>query len=157
MLSYPTFCLLNSHFLDSHLLGFYISSTVHLFTIERPQTQWTKERLPELLTTVKIPCEDGFIQIKSVDSIDGDATINVRKGKRIVTYELKLKASWKGQFGPKDDEKTASGKIEMPYICEDVDDLKYESLLSYIFLKLFSQYILSDFSSCHHRFFKRSL
>ena len=98
------------------------------FILERPQTQWTKERLPELLKEVSIPVEDGSIHITSVPTLDGDATINVRKGKRIITYELKLTAHWKGSYGKDADAKKASGKIVMPYICEDVDDFLYESL-----------------------------
>ena len=75
-----------------------------------------------------IPVEDGTIHITSVPTIDGDATINIRKGKRIVTYELKLTAHWRGHYGKDADEKKATGKILMPYICEDVDDHLYESL-----------------------------
>lgn len=80
---------------------------------------------------MSIPVEDGTVKIDKVDSIDGDCTINVRKGKRIITYELKIKCSWSGVYGPESDKKRGSGKIEMPYVCEDVDDHLYESLKSY--------------------------
>ncbi|KAH7821925.1 putative Activator of Hsp90 ATPase, N-terminal [Monocercomonoides exilis] len=93
---------------------------------ERPQTTWSKERIPELLKEVIIPFEDGSITIESVDTVDGDAQINVRKGKRIVTYEMKVKGSWKGTCGTGTGKVTKTGKFDMPYVCEDVDDHKFQ-------------------------------
>ncbi|KAA6387374.1 MAG: hypothetical protein EZS28_017099 [Streblomastix strix] len=92
---------------------------------ERPQTQWAKERIPELLAELEFPFEDGSIKVPKVDKIEGDAVINVRKGKRILVFELNISASWEGKVGQILDRKTGSGKISLPYVCEDVDDRNF--------------------------------
>lgn len=42
--------------------------------------------------------EDGFCQITDVGKIEGEASINNRKGKLIFFYEWTIKASWTGMF-----------------------------------------------------------
>ncbi|KAK2964429.1 putative Activator of Hsp90 ATPase, N-terminal [Blattamonas nauphoetae] len=93
---------------------------------ERPQTLWSKTRIPELFREIAFPLEGGTLTIPEVDSIEGDAVINIRKGKRIISYELKITSKWSGQIGEGDSAKKETGKIEMPYVCEDVDDMNFE-------------------------------
>lgn len=55
--------------------------------------------IPELLAELEFPFEDGSIKVPKVDKIEGDAVINVRKGKRILVFELNISASWEGKVG----------------------------------------------------------
>lgn len=66
-----------------------------------------------------------YIRIKKVEKLEGEAYVNVRKGKIIPGYELNLVVSWEGEA--KDSEgKTlliADGSIDLPYISiENADE-----------------------------------
>jgi activator of HSP90 ATPase len=60
-----------------------------------------------------------------VDKIDGEAAINVRKGKRLLYYDMKIEGSWEGKTA---DGKTGRGKVNFPNVSEDVDDRLFEGL-----------------------------
>lgn len=78
---------LNSHFINA----------LHCRT-ERDVSAWSQEVLNELLLRVRLENEDGFCQITDVSKIEGEASINNRKGKLIFFYEWTIKASWTGMF-----------------------------------------------------------
>ncbi|KAG2272208.1 hypothetical protein Bca52824_066763 [Brassica carinata] len=65
-----------------------------------------------------------FIKIKKVEKLEGEAYVNVRKGKIIPGYELSVSLSWEGEA--KDSEgKTiskAEGSVDMPYISDENAD-----------------------------------
>lgn len=66
-----------------------------------------------------------YIRIKKVEKLEGEAYVNVRKGKIIPGYELNLVVSWEGEA--KDSEgKTlliTDGSIDLPYISiENADE-----------------------------------
>ncbi|KAJ0263866.1 hypothetical protein HA466_0023160 [Hirschfeldia incana] len=65
-----------------------------------------------------------FIKIKKVEKLEGEAYVNVRKGKIIPGYELNVSLSWEGEA--KDSEgKTilkAEGAVDMPYISDENAD-----------------------------------
>ncbi|KAM9435782.1 activator of 90 kDa heat shock protein ATPase homolog 1a [Clarias gariepinus] len=63
---------------------------------ERDVTPWSQDILNELLLRVRVENEDGFCQITDVSEIEGEASINNRKGKLIFFYEWTIKASWTG-------------------------------------------------------------
>lgn len=46
---------------------------------------WVKQRLPEILTGLEAPAfEGGSAHVTRVDSVEGDAVINIRKQKKMV-------------------------------------------------------------------------
>ncbi|XP_060771743.1 activator of 90 kDa heat shock protein ATPase homolog 1a [Neoarius graeffei] len=63
---------------------------------ERDVTSWSQEVLNEFLLRVRVENEDGFCQITDISKIEGEASINNRKGKLIFFYEWTIKASWTG-------------------------------------------------------------
>ncbi|XP_062857506.1 activator of 90 kDa heat shock protein ATPase homolog 1a [Trichomycterus rosablanca] len=63
---------------------------------ERDVSSWSQDILNELLLRVEVQNEDGVCQITDVSSIEGEASINNRKGKLIFFYEWTIKASWTG-------------------------------------------------------------
>uniref|UniRef100_A0A3Q3X5E1 Activator of Hsp90 ATPase AHSA1-like N-terminal domain-containing protein n=1 Tax=Mola mola TaxID=94237 RepID=A0A3Q3X5E1_MOLML len=46
---------------------------------------------------VRVEGPEGFCQLTDVSKLDGEASINNRKGKLIFFYEWQLRASWLGQ------------------------------------------------------------
>ena len=59
----------------------------------------------------------GYCEITEVDSIEGEAVANNRKGKLIFFYEWVLKLKWKGRLNGNSDE--AEGNIEIPNLSEE--------------------------------------
>jgi activator of HSP90 ATPase len=63
--------------------------------------------------------------VTKVDKIDGEAAINIRKGKRLLYYDMKIEASWEGKSA---DGKTGQGKLNFPNVAEDVEDRQFDGL-----------------------------
>lgn len=65
---------------------------------ERDATGWSTEKLKELLMSVRVDGDQGSCEITAVDTLDGEASINNRKGKLIFFYEWNIKATWTGEL-----------------------------------------------------------
>lgn len=63
---------------------------------ERDVSGWSSERLRQLLQAVRVEGPQGCCQLTEVSKLDGEASINNRKGKLIFFYEWHLKAGWLG-------------------------------------------------------------
>lgn len=58
---------------------------------------WSSQRLRQLLQDVRVEGPQGCCQLTDVSKLDGEASINNRKGKLIFFYEWQLKAGWLGE------------------------------------------------------------
>ncbi|XP_048047623.1 activator of 90 kDa heat shock protein ATPase homolog 1b isoform X1 [Megalobrama amblycephala] len=89
---------------------------------ERDATNWSSEKLKELLMGLCVESEEGKCEVTEVSKVEGEASINNRKGKLIFFYEWNLKAAWTGtsKSGIK-----YKGNIEVPNLSDenDMDDL----------------------------------
>ncbi|XP_035534291.1 activator of 90 kDa heat shock protein ATPase homolog 1-like [Morone saxatilis] len=63
---------------------------------ERDVSGWSSERLRQLLLAVQVKGPEGVCQLTDVSKLDGEASINNRKGKLIFFYEWQLRANWLG-------------------------------------------------------------
>ncbi|XP_034436592.1 activator of 90 kDa heat shock protein ATPase homolog 1-like [Hippoglossus hippoglossus] len=63
---------------------------------ERDVSGWSSQRLRQLLLGVRVQGSEGVCQLTNIDKLDGEASINNRKGKLIFFYEWQLRASWLG-------------------------------------------------------------
>ncbi|KAM9338915.1 activator of 90 kDa heat shock protein ATPase homolog 1-like isoform 2-T2 [Symphorus nematophorus] len=63
---------------------------------ERDVSSWSSERLRQLLLSVRVEGTAGVCQLTDVSKVDGEASINNRKGKLIFFYEWQLRAGWLG-------------------------------------------------------------
>lgn len=88
--------------------------------------EWSKNLLTKLLADKPILKGEGnlFIKTKTLEKVEGEAYVNVRKGKIIPGYEISLNLTWQGEA--KDSEgKTilvADGVVEIPYISDENAD-----------------------------------
>lgn len=64
---------------------------------ERDATNWSSEKLKDLLVGLQVENDDGKCEITELSKVEGEASINNRKGKLIFFYEWNLKAKWKGE------------------------------------------------------------
>ncbi|XP_061602807.1 activator of 90 kDa heat shock protein ATPase homolog 1-like [Cololabis saira] len=63
---------------------------------ERDVSSWSSDRLRQLLLEVRVEGPEGACQVTDITKLDGEASINNRKGKLFFFYEWVLKASWLG-------------------------------------------------------------
>lgn len=89
---------------------------------ERDATNWSSEKLKELLVGLNVENNEGKCEITEVSQLEGEASINNRKGKLIFFYEWNLKAEWKGTSNSGIKYK---GNVEVPNLSDenDMDDL----------------------------------
>ncbi|KAG5265454.1 hypothetical protein AALO_G00242660 [Alosa alosa] len=96
---------------------------------ERNATNWSSDKLKELLQGVRVENEHGSCEVTEVSKVEGESSINNRKGKLIFFYEWNLKAKWKGitTSGIK-----CKGHIEVPNLSDenDMEDLDISVTLS---------------------------
>ncbi|KAK1427140.1 hypothetical protein QVD17_15823 [Tagetes erecta] len=88
--------------------------------------EWSKNLLIKLLENQTILAGEGnlFIKTKKVEKVEGEAYVNVRKGKIIPGYELNVNISWEGEAKDADGKSLliADGVVEIPYISDENAD-----------------------------------
>jgi len=89
---------------------------------ERDATNWSSDKLKSLLIGLSVENEEGTCEVTEVNKVEGEASINNRKGKLIFFYEWNLQAVWTGisKAGVK-----STGNIDIPNLSDenDMDDL----------------------------------
>ncbi|KAJ8646911.1 hypothetical protein MRB53_008659 [Persea americana] len=89
--------------------------------------QWSRNLLSNLLQDLTILSGEGglFIKTTKLDRLEGEAYVNVRKGKIIPGYEISLSLSWEGEARDPADGQTlvkSTGSVEIPYIADENAD-----------------------------------
>ncbi|CAL8283130.1 unnamed protein product [Lota lota] len=89
---------------------------------ERDATNWSSDKLKSLLLGVSVENEEGACEVTEVGKVEGEASINNRKGKLIFFYEWTLKATWTGTSKSGIQYK---GSIDVPNLSDenDMEDL----------------------------------
>eukprot|EP00252_Welwitschia_mirabilis_P027031 TRINITY_DN9104_c0_g1_i2.p1 TRINITY_DN9104_c0_g1~~TRINITY_DN9104_c0_g1_i2.p1 ORF type:complete len:335 (-),score=28.47 TRINITY_DN9104_c0_g1_i2:518-1432(-) len=96
---------------------------------EKDCLEWSRKRFQSLLSDlVLVDSDDLHIKTTSVDKVEGDAYVNIRKGKIIPGYDLSVSVSWSGRVGG--DSEAVSGTILFPYIADENADQDPEIRLS---------------------------
>lgn len=83
---------------------------------ERDATAWSTDKLKHLFMAVRVEGEEGTCEVTEVSKLDGEASINNRKGKLIFFYEWDVKLNWTGisQAGVK-----YKGYVEIPNLSDE--------------------------------------
>ncbi|XP_015413492.1 PREDICTED: activator of 90 kDa heat shock protein ATPase homolog 1 [Myotis davidii] len=63
---------------------------------ERDASNWSTDKLKTLFLAVRVQNEEGKCEVTEVNKLDGEASINNRKGKLIFFYEWSIKLNWTG-------------------------------------------------------------
>jgi activator of HSP90 ATPase len=67
------------------------------YRTERDVTGWSTDKLKELLLGLRVEGPEGSCEVTDIPNLDGEASINNRKGKLIYFYEWNVKATWTGE------------------------------------------------------------
>ncbi|KAM3339392.1 activator of 90 kDa heat shock protein ATPase isoform X1 [Capsicum galapagoense] len=90
--------------------------------------EWSRSFLTNLLADKIVIDGEGNIKIrtKKLEKLEGEAYVNIRKGKIIPGYELNLVLSWEGEVKGDEDAGTSvmkvEGNVEFPYIADENAD-----------------------------------
>ncbi|KNA18076.1 hypothetical protein SOVF_074170 [Spinacia oleracea] len=96
---------------------------------------WSKDKLSDSLSSLTVLSGEGnlFLKINKLDKLEGEAYVNIRKGKIIPGYELSMTLSWEGEV--KDESGNSilksNGKVEIPYLSDENADEDPEVRVSF--------------------------
>ena len=94
---------------------------------EKPLFKWTTDRIKELFAALKFASTDFTILLKTVTPT-GDANLNIRKGKKICTFDMKVDIEWATLHQKEAAE--SSGTICLSEIATDNDISKCKFVLN---------------------------
>ncbi|XP_004249183.1 uncharacterized protein [Solanum lycopersicum] len=87
---------------------------------------WSRNFLTNLLANKTLVDGEGNLKIrtKKIEKLEGEAYVNIRKGKIIPGYELNLVVSWEGEVKEADGSSVMKieGNVEFPYIADENAD-----------------------------------
>ncbi|XP_057450575.1 uncharacterized protein LOC130742487 [Lotus japonicus] len=88
--------------------------------------EWSRTFFTNLLSGLTILNGEGnlFIRTTSLRTLDGEAYVNIRKGKIIPGYEISVTVSWEGEAKDSDGKSLlkVTGGVEIPYISDENAD-----------------------------------
>jgi len=95
---------------------------------EKSVTKWADDTLKEVVSTFKTKIADAHIKITEVKEFKGEASVSIRKGKKIVQFDYSMKLCWEALLLDKDDVLTAklTGMYELPEVSNDEEYDKWE-------------------------------
>ncbi|XP_068110572.1 activator of 90 kDa heat shock protein ATPase homolog 1 [Hyperolius riggenbachi] len=94
---------------------------------ERDASGWSNDKLKELFLAVRVTGEEGSCEVTEVNKLDGEASINNRKGKLIFFYEWDVKLNWTGETSAGVKYK---GHVEIPNLSDENDPSEVEIRVS---------------------------
>ncbi|KAG8087443.1 hypothetical protein GUJ93_ZPchr0010g10414 [Zizania palustris] len=91
---------------------------------ERDCLEWSRARLSSLLAGLAVLSGEGGLSLRTttLDKLDGEAYVNIRKGKVIPGYELSLTLSWEAEATSESGVAKVSGAAEVPYLADENAD-----------------------------------
>lgn len=85
--------------------------------------EWSRNQLTRSLSYLPILTGEGglFIKTKKVEKVEGEAYVNIRKGKIIPGYELTVSITWEGEVMDESGNSIlkSEGSVEIPYIADE--------------------------------------
>ncbi|GJP32591.1 hypothetical protein CLOM_g17208 [Closterium sp. NIES-68] len=94
---------------------------------EKDCMEWSRRRLGELIGGLTVLEGEGgcWIRTGAIEKVDGEAYVNIRKGKIIPGYELHVRLGWEGEVKDSADAQpvaSVKGFVELPYIADENHD-----------------------------------
>ena len=98
--SLPASCSLGCSCIEQAVYPSFGCWSIALFLFcrtERDASNWSTDKLKTLFLAVRVQNEEGKCEVTEVSKLDGEASINNRKGKLIFFYEWSIKLNWTGK------------------------------------------------------------
>lgn len=85
----------------------------------RKYDKWAAEAITRLLNAVDVSSDAHRARIVDVASCKAEASVNIRKGKKITVFELSFKANWEGSAIAGPASESCGGEIEVVDVMQD--------------------------------------
>ncbi|UJR33224.1 hypothetical protein I4U23_020679 [Adineta vaga] len=86
---------------------------------EKNATQWSKDKLNELLIGLKVEDEQFICEVKELKKCDGEASANNRKAKLVFLYEWHIEGKWEGSVRTGENRTKFEGGFEVPNLSDE--------------------------------------
>lgn len=86
---------------------------------EKNATQWSKDKLNELLVGLQVENDDLVCEIKELKKCEGEASANNRKAKLVFLYEWHIEGKWEGSVRTGDNRTKYEGSFEIPNLSDE--------------------------------------
>ncbi|CDW91228.1 activator of hsp90 [Stylonychia lemnae] len=99
-------------------------NTGSYFWEEKSVGKWADERIKEVIGGFAYNFSGGVIKITSVEKIKGEASVSIRKGKKIVSYDYNAVLKWElsAKDGEGNEVANLKGQYELPEVSNDIAD-----------------------------------
>ena len=99
-------------------------NTGSYFWEEKSVVKWAEERIKEVLGGFNYPFPGGELTVTAVDKLKGEASVSIRKGKKIVAYDYNALLKWQCTLRDGEGAEVASikGTYELPEVSSDMED-----------------------------------
>ena len=85
----------------------------------RKYDKWATEAITRLLKEVDVASATNRARIIEVASCKAEASVNIRKGKKITVFELSFKCTWEGSVIAGPESETCGGEVEVVDAMQD--------------------------------------
>lgn len=86
---------------------------------EKNATQWSKDKLNELLVGLKVENEQFTCEVKELKRCEGEASANNRKAKLVFLYEWHIEGKWEGSIRTGENRTKFEGSFEVPNLSDE--------------------------------------
>ncbi|CAF3170293.1 unnamed protein product [Rotaria socialis] len=86
---------------------------------EKNATQWSKDKLNELLVGLKVENEQFTCEVKELKRCEGEASANNRKAKLVFLYEWHIEGKWEGWISTGENRTKYEGGFEVPNLSDE--------------------------------------
>lgn len=86
---------------------------------EKNATQWSKDKLNELLIGLKVENENLVCEVKELKRCDGEASANNRKAKLVFLYEWQIEGKWEGSVRNGENKTKYEGTFDIPNLSDE--------------------------------------
>ncbi len=70
-------------------------NTGSYFWEEKSVNKWAEARLRELMLSVDVKIGTGNAEVSEISKFEGESSVNIRKGKKLVGYDYDITLKWK--------------------------------------------------------------
>ena len=101
---------------------------------EKSIGKWADDTLKQTISQFTYKFNDATLSVIEVKEFKGEASMSVRKGKKIVQFDYNVNIKWKVSFADKDGKEIANcqGTYELPEICSEESYESWECRVVYL-------------------------
>ena len=91
------------------------------FWEEKNYNKWSKDKIQEYIGKFKHTVPGGSLEVTDCD-IEGEASISIRKGKKICSFDFEITLKWAVTLGSGDEKTKVTGTFKLPEVSTAVYD-----------------------------------